>query len=126
MSLYAVGIAVIALMISSCAEDEAASKKMAASDAESGAMSAVITEDAIRTATATLDGKRIENANEEPGNWLAHGRTYDEGRHSPLTEINADNVTPFFILHPHRKVVAGDTGIVYKNIYNFYLFYFLL
>ena len=92
MSLYALGIAVIALMISSCAEDEAASKKMAASDAESGAMSAVITEDAIRTATATLDGKRIENANGEPGNWLAHGRTYDEGRHSPLTEINADNV----------------------------------
>ena len=36
MSLYAVGIAVIALMISSCAEDEAASNKMAAVTQKAG------------------------------------------------------------------------------------------
>ena len=33
---------------------------------------------AIRDATADLDGKRIANADSEPGNWLAHGRTYDD------------------------------------------------
>ena len=39
-----------------------------------------------------VDGARIESANEEPGNWLSHGRTYDEQRYSPLDSINAENV----------------------------------
>jgi alcohol dehydrogenase (cytochrome c)/quinohemoprotein ethanol dehydrogenase len=38
-----------------------------------------------------VDGARIEAADSEPGNWLTHGRTYDEQRFSPLTDINADN-----------------------------------
>ncbi len=46
----------------------------------------------IRAVTATVDSERVTNANSEPGNWLAHGRTYDESRFSPLTKINADNV----------------------------------
>ena len=33
---------------------------------------------AIRSATATVATERIQAANAEPGNWLAHGRTYDE------------------------------------------------
>ena len=40
-----------------------------------------------------VTGERIINADEEPGNWLSHGRTYDEQRFSPLTGVNADNVT---------------------------------
>jgi len=44
----------------------------------------------IREATGSLDGARIAGA--EPGNWLAHGRTYDESRFSPLDQINTDNV----------------------------------
>ncbi len=47
---------------------------------------------AVRTATGTIDGARIAAADGEPENWLAHGRTYDEQRHSPLAQINADNV----------------------------------
>lgn len=47
--------------------------------------------DQIAEATATLDGDRIINADAEPGNWLAHGRTYDESRYSPLTDINDEN-----------------------------------
>jgi PQQ-dependent dehydrogenase (methanol/ethanol family) len=39
-----------------------------------------------------VNGARIGAANSEPGNWLSHGRTYDEQRFSPLTEINAGNV----------------------------------
>ena len=41
---------------------------------------------------ALVDGQRIAAADAEPGNWLSHGRTYDEQRYSPLTLINADNV----------------------------------
>jgi quinohemoprotein ethanol dehydrogenase len=40
---------------------------------------------------ARVDGERIENADREPGNWMSHGRTYDEQRFSPLTAINTGN-----------------------------------
>ena len=46
---------------------------------------------AIRKSTGQLDAQRIIDADDEPHNWLAHGRTYDEQRHSPLKQINADN-----------------------------------
>ncbi len=36
--------------------------------------------------------ERLRAAANEPGNWLAHGRTYDEQRFSTLTDINAENV----------------------------------
>ncbi len=48
--------------------------------------------DVIRVATATVATDRILAADSEPGNWLAHGRTYDEQRHSPLAGINDENV----------------------------------
>lgn len=35
---------------------------------------------------------RIIAADKEPGNWLSHGRTYDEQRFSPLKQINRENV----------------------------------
>ena len=35
---------------------------------------------------------RIIDADREPGNWLSHGRTYDEQRFSPLSQINDGNV----------------------------------
>jgi len=48
------------------------------------------------TATAVrmgdVSGERIIAADEEPGNWLSHGRTYDEQRFSPLKQINRENV----------------------------------
>jgi PQQ-dependent dehydrogenase (methanol/ethanol family) len=39
-----------------------------------------------------VDGARIEAADQEPENWLSHGRTYDEQRYSPLNQINNSNV----------------------------------
>ncbi|MCZ6616536.1 MAG: PQQ-dependent dehydrogenase, methanol/ethanol family [Gammaproteobacteria bacterium] len=39
-----------------------------------------------------IDDARINNAASEPGNWLAYGRTYEEQRFSPLTQINRENV----------------------------------
>ena len=46
----------------------------------------------IRHATISIDAKRIAAADSEPGNWLSHGRTYDEQRYSPLDQINTDNI----------------------------------
>ena len=37
--------------------------------------------------------ERLQNAANEPGNWLTHGGTYLEQRHSPLTEINAETLS---------------------------------
>jgi quinohemoprotein ethanol dehydrogenase len=47
----------------------------------------------ISAAEATLiDDARIIAADAEPHNWLAHGRTFDEQRYSPLDQINIDTV----------------------------------
>ena len=40
----------------------------------------------------TVDRERARTAGDEAGNWLLHGRTYDEQRFSPLSQINTDNV----------------------------------
>ena len=40
-----------------------------------------------------IDAERLLNADEEPGQWLALGRTYQGARFSPLTQITADNVS---------------------------------
>ncbi|WP_457967251.1 PQQ-dependent dehydrogenase, methanol/ethanol family [Pseudomonas sp. R4-84] len=41
---------------------------------------------------ANVDGKRIIAADQEPGNWMSTGRTYDEQRYSPLNKISDQNV----------------------------------
>ena len=44
------------------------------------------------TGIGAVDGARIAGANSEPGNWMTTGRTYDEQRFSPLTQISDANV----------------------------------
>jgi quinohemoprotein ethanol dehydrogenase len=41
---------------------------------------------------ADVDGKRIANADQEPENWMSHGRDYGEQRYSPLKKVDAGNV----------------------------------
>jgi quinohemoprotein ethanol dehydrogenase len=41
---------------------------------------------------ANVDESRLLNADEEPGNWMSYGRTYNEQRFSPLRQINDQNV----------------------------------
>ena len=42
---------------------------------------------------ALVDEERINRARrDEPGAWLAHGRTYEEQRFSPLTQINRETI----------------------------------
>lgn len=60
--------------------------------AESPAPEPVATPDTSSTGPRLdVDGARIIAADQEPGNWLSHGRTYDEQRFSPLTQINDSN-----------------------------------
>ena len=39
-----------------------------------------------------IDDARLAAADDEPGAWLAHGRTWSEQRYSPLTGLDAGNV----------------------------------
>ncbi len=39
-----------------------------------------------------VDEARLLSAEDDPDNWLSHGRTYAEQRYSPLADINLENV----------------------------------
>src|SRR5688572_32248988 len=41
---------------------------------------------------AAVNAARLTAADSEPGQWMSHGRTYDEQRFSPLDQIKKDNV----------------------------------
>ncbi|WP_241505778.1 PQQ-dependent dehydrogenase, methanol/ethanol family [Parahaliea mediterranea] len=70
-----------------CARDESVSTAGKPSVA-----AATATAPTAAKAPAYVDGERIINADSEPGNWMSHGRTYDEERFSPLTQIDTENV----------------------------------
>src|SRR5687767_6025576 len=42
---------------------------------------------------AAVDMQRLLKADTEPGQWMSHGRTFDEQRFSPLAQINTENVS---------------------------------
>ena len=48
--------------------------------------------DAAAGKAANVDDKRLLAAADDGANWLSYGRTYDEQRFSPLTQINETNV----------------------------------
>src|SRR5713101_7696358 len=41
---------------------------------------------------ASVDASRLIHADNDPGNWMSYGRTYNEQRFSPLKQINDQNV----------------------------------
>ena len=47
---------------------------------------------AVAAAPAQVNDARIVAADRGPGNWMSHGRSYDEQRYSPLTRIDQANV----------------------------------
>ncbi len=75
-----VALAVLALFVSGCQQDEPAAVDSPAPVAQEA------------RAPAWIDDARIANADSEPGNWLAHGRTWSEQRFSPLNQINTTTV----------------------------------
>ena len=70
---------------------------------------------------SAVDGGRIVSADQEPGNWMSHGRTYSEERFSPLKQINDQNVARLglawhFDLDTHRGQEATPLvidGVMY-------------
>lgn len=46
-----------------------------------------------RTSPANVGESRLLNADQEAGNWMSYGRTYNEQRFSPLRQINDQNVS---------------------------------
>jgi PQQ-dependent dehydrogenase (methanol/ethanol family) len=94
-----------AIMIAACGEQSNDSQTTIPASAKTQAK-----------ATPLVNGARIGAANSEPGNWLSHGRTYDEQRFSPLTEINAGNVdrlglTWFYDFPTNRGMEATPLAI---------------
>ncbi|MBT3427714.1 MAG: PQQ-dependent dehydrogenase, methanol/ethanol family [Gammaproteobacteria bacterium] len=75
-------IAISALLYFSSSQDESAQAPVAPQDT-----------DIPEVSIGLIDDERIISAESEPGNWLAHGRTYEEQRFSPLTQINKSNVS---------------------------------
>ncbi|MBX5459681.1 MAG: PQQ-dependent dehydrogenase, methanol/ethanol family [Steroidobacteraceae bacterium] len=61
---------------------------------------------ASEPAAAAVDGQRMRRANEEPGQWMSYGRTWDEQRFSPLKQINDRN--------------AGELGLAWYADLNTY------
>ena len=46
----------------------------------------------IKAVTNAVDDAAITNADAKPGDWLSHGRNYQEDRYSPLDQINKETV----------------------------------
>ena len=46
----------------------------------------------IRAVTEAVDDARLLNADDTPGDWLLHGRNYQEDRFSPLDQIDKTNI----------------------------------
>jgi alcohol dehydrogenase (cytochrome c)/quinohemoprotein ethanol dehydrogenase len=71
---------------------------------------------------ADVDAARIVNTDREPGNWMSHGRTYDEQRFSPLKQIADHNAGKlglawYYDLDTHRGQEA--TPIVVDGVMYF-------
>jgi quinohemoprotein ethanol dehydrogenase len=75
------------------------------------------------TTPAAVSGARLTAADLEPGQWMSHGRTYDEQRFSPLAQIRKDNVRDlglawFADLDTHRGQEATPLvvdGVMYVS-----------
>ena len=82
------------------------------------------TDESAARPLADVDANRIINADSEPGNWLAHGRTYGEQRFSPLDQINDKNVSQLGLAwaldtDTHRGLEASPIvvdGVMYISL----------
>ena len=78
------GVLLLAITAAACGGSKETQGEQSSLAENGGAPSAV--------AVTRVDEARLVAADDEPSNWLSHGRTYDEQRFSPLDQINRDNV----------------------------------
>ena len=104
-------IAVLATAIAGCGED--------ASTGETAARKAM-DQPAVPAVSAVTAG-RLLAADAEPGNWMSHGRTYDEQRFSPLDDISRDNVADlglaWYFDVPTRRGMEATPVVVDGRMY---------
>jgi len=72
--------------------------------------------DRIAHATGAIDDARLRAADADRGDWLTHGRTYDERRMSPLDLVNESNVAKLGLawsidLGTHRGIEATPLAV---------------
>ncbi len=53
-------------------------------------------------AAGRVDTARVGAAGEEPGSWLVHGRTWDEQRFSPLSQIDRESISRLGLAWSYR------------------------
>ena len=85
---FSILFATCVVVLGGCAQQAPEAEAVAAEEPQPSALAIK-----AREVTASVDTARITNADGEPGNWLAHGRTYDEQRYSPLKQIDATNIS---------------------------------
>lgn len=77
----------LAALAAGCSQESAETPASAASEPAATTQAAPGS-----TIAADVNGARIAAADKEPGNWLAHGRTYSEQRYSPLTAVTPETI----------------------------------
>lgn len=82
-TIIPIALAVLTLLLAACERQPAEPQ---------APETAAAPEPEARALPANVDTARIVGADDEPGEWLAHGRTYDEQRFSPLDSIDDGNV----------------------------------
>ncbi len=117
------------VVLVACSEQEPpAATEPAAPPPAAAAPAAVPAAEPVAAATApaafaAVTGERIAAADQEPGNWLSHGRSYGEQRFSPLDQINADTIKDlklawYFDFDTNRGVEATPLvvdGVMYTT-----------
>ncbi len=84
--IFTVGAIVVAVLIYFFYNSEEAAQENVIEDEISSPITS-------SSSVGLIDDKRIIEAEGEPENWIAHGRTYEEQRFSPLTKINKESVS---------------------------------
>ncbi len=111
----------VAGLLAACQQDDKKPEASAAvAESKPSAVAAPVTAPAPTT-PAAVDGKRIVAADDEPGQWMSTGRTYDEQRHSPLQQINADNVKDlgldWYFDYPTKRGMEATPIVVDGTLY---------
>jgi len=68
-----------------------------------------------------VNAERLINADDEPGNWMSHARTYDEQNFSPVAEINEANVGELGLAwYDDSKIPAIDLNSSLSALLSFF------
>jgi PQQ-dependent dehydrogenase (methanol/ethanol family) len=87
-------VALLSLAITACDRKEVTAQPAApqAAQAQADSAPAAAPKTAPAVTPANVDTQRLRAADKEPESWMSHGRTYNEQRFSPLTQISTVNV----------------------------------